>query len=849
MRICMRHSMVAILTISVLQTGVCAGELPELRKTLPTVKKSVFSPHQVEVDYMETPSPFGSVPETGVHPRILISPEDLPALRDRLKNAACGRRSIAAIRAWNRCIYDKNNGALAAAYDALVAGDDDAFSKAENDWWLNQLGLSLCFAAFDAMVKDDAAQGQGVAKALATYAKLAGGVISPHGYKSVNPDTSLGFGYDFAYNYMDEEQRTAIRQVIAGAIAGKKPHGADSPPEGCTYNWMPHAMALPLLALAIEGEEGYDANTYTESVKVMRNFLVYGIYPDGVPTEGMHYFNFGMNPGSPGLVAMARRGDNLLGSPHYNRLKNWYIHSMEPFGYAFSMHGDTPNDTGGLLGNYVLMKKVFPGDPVIDFVWRNRLHDDYSGLTYRGDFLFAALFGEDWKGGSAGERQPVADQWGVDNADNDTDNGADKPWDAAALEQPLTLFSPYRGLMITRDSWKRDSLVMHFECRRDAIGPGHNHANQNDFTLSALGRKWAIDRGFHIAETKHHSGILIDGKGQGFFPAPGIIINQLDTPPATLVTGDAKLAYDHRLTFPGRVGNPENKMFQWRTPDFSDAAAAVDNPVRHAFRTAMLVRGDYPYVLICDDIQKDSREHVYEWLMQVESDLVLKSVDDEGAVLATQNADETSPELWVKVLEQRQTADEAWSDAIDPVRLETYRVKRSANTGSNESLGLGKRLVLASRAVSPDFKVLLYPRRPDAEVPQIERKDNQITVRLLEQTDVYTFHKTPSGRQGFSMVRNGGKFVLTTGLMRFDSPHLSFVVDTDGGKSAAPSIARLNDTVYVSGTGWKNIRIGGPEVNTIIFDKSVGEMRVPEDRRYTIELVESTENGEPSKWN
>jgi hypothetical protein len=34
---------------------------------------------------------FGKAPAPGVHPRILISPEDLPALRDRIKNTISGR--------------------------------------------------------------------------------------------------------------------------------------------------------------------------------------------------------------------------------------------------------------------------------------------------------------------------------------------------------------------------------------------------------------------------------------------------------------------------------------------------------------------------------------------------------------------------------------------------------------------------------------------------------------------------------------------------------------------------------------------------------------------------------------
>ncbi len=62
-------------------------------------------------------------------------------------------------------------------------------------------------------------------------------------------------------------------------------------------------------------------------------------------------------------------------------------------------------------------------------------------------------------------------------------------------------------------------MVLNFDINSQARGGGsHYHSNSTSFTLSALRRKWVIDRGFHVAETKDNSLILIDGRGQGFFP-------------------------------------------------------------------------------------------------------------------------------------------------------------------------------------------------------------------------------------------------------------------------------------------------------------------------------------------
>lgn len=45
------------------------------------------------------------------------------------------------------------------------------------------------------------------------------------------------------------------------------------------------------------------------------------------------------------------------------------------------------------------------------------------------------------------------------------------------------------------------------------------------------------------------------------------------------------------------------------------------NPVQKAFRTAALVRGNHPYVLMVDDIRKDDSSHLYEWAMHLPPDL------------------------------------------------------------------------------------------------------------------------------------------------------------------------------------------------------------------------------------
>ena len=172
----------------------------------------------------------------------------------------------------------------------------------------------------------------------------------------------------------------------------------------------------------------------------------------------------------------------------------------------------------------------------------------------------------------------------------------------------------------------------------------------------------------------------------------------------------------------GRLRNPENRDFHWDTlmkSDFLEGRCvehcgalqpgsgqdhrddrASNNPVQRAFRSMLLVRGKFPYVLILDDFQKDAAEHLYQWLMQTPDDLAMAAGGDAGTALQAAN-DPAGPKLLVQTLEM--------AGAGAPARLETYEVKRSANTGDTQDFGPGKRLVLESRAVARVQGVALPP--------------------------------------------------------------------------------------------------------------------------------------------
>lgn len=754
-----------------------------------------------------------------VHPRILITPSELPALRTRLTDSAIGRRSMASIRAWiDYLLYDDpldQNERLLPLYSALVQGDPAVLANFPTSY-ASYVPLVLNLEGFYALIQDDSAKAAEVAQALVTTVNILNDTIPT----STNLKGAfgselfpLGYCYDFIYNYMTEAQRGTVRSYISSITTGKVlPVSTNPDPRLSRDNIAPVGTQWALLALAIEGETGYDPNVYSQAVKTMNAYFRYGLYDTGAPTEDMHYLNYGMSFGAQTLIAMDKRGDSLFNHPSFQNLVKWYVNSIEPYGYKFTTLGDTTNDLGGLLPNYVLLKWLHPDDPVIDFIWRNRVRDDYTGIKLRNDFLMAALYGLDWEGGEDTEATPVADQWGVDLSANPPIVTL-APYNPAALNLPKSFIDSNRGLYITRDKWATDAMTMHFETNTDQFGPTHTHSNVGDFTLTALGQKWAIDRGYQIFESQNHSIIQIDGKGQGFYGPYGKTDGLLDGGLATLFVGNAKNAYDYKYTFKGRRTNPENQGYTWEFEPrslWSESSVnstwrASYNPVQKAFRTAALIRGTQPYVMIFDDIRKDNSSHEYEWVMQVPNELEAKSASGSDLILGRVSETSGTPRMLVRSL------------ASGTPALQTFEVVNSPETGSYQgSKGTGKKVVIGKEAVEPGFKTLLYPHNQGAAMPTTTWSGSTLTVSWPGQTDVYTFSTRADGRTAFGMSRNNGQSFLMAGLTSYSpASGLSITADADGANVLVEA-----NTVTVYGSGWEKITVQAPGITQVnVFDE------------------------------
>jgi hypothetical protein len=262
-----------------------------------------------------------------VHPRILITPSELPALRTRLTDSAIGRRSMASIRAWiDYLLYDDpldENERLLPLYNALVQGDPAVLANFPTSY-AGYVPLVLNLEGFYALIEEDSAKAAEVAQALVTTVNILNDTIptSTNLKGAFGSELfTLGYCYDFIYNYMTEAQRSTVRSYISSITTGKLlPVSTNPDPRLSRDNIAPVGTQWALLALAIEGETGYDPNVYSQAVKTMHTYFRYGLYDTGAPTEDMHYLNYGMSFGAQTLIAMDKRGDSLFNHPSFQNL-------------------------------------------------------------------------------------------------------------------------------------------------------------------------------------------------------------------------------------------------------------------------------------------------------------------------------------------------------------------------------------------------------------------------------------------------------------------------------------------------------------------------------------------------
>ncbi len=531
------------------------------------------------------------LPPPGVHPRILFSPEDVPAIARRLRESISGQQALLETNyALSRTIWNpaSDEGKIFAK---LASGDLAGLEWPETEGKTLNLGNLHIFkgyqpsmktsahegymphlmasAAFYCLLNRDDARGRQVAAAIANYYKMREPLIDRlnHDFdeQKLTPNDewrpmhnmvandNLAFGYDCAACWMTDEQKTVMRRIISKATKGKRAYGMNGPTRWRDTNWVGWDLQFFLAAMAIEGEEGYDPAIYPIAKETARAYLDWGINEHGTIFETNGKNGAGLQNELLSLVALARHGDNLLGHPHLRKLTTMETQAVVPMG-GWNLNNGTWGNAGfgGELAS--ALKSFYPQDRCADWLLRQanpKLRDPETTEYLRQLKEKATKLPIPWE---RLDLFTVPDLFGKLDWDGEkTSAGSLKEaWERDTLNMPLTFNDPVHGLLQTRSGNDKDALYMMFEARPDLRGVGHQHHDSGHFYLAALGEMWSVAAGAKNSYSPDYNTILIDGCGHSDVSAAPRVeyIGATVNDQVAIASANLKNAYDYGWTDP-----------------------------------------------------------------------------------------------------------------------------------------------------------------------------------------------------------------------------------------------------------------------------------------------------------
>jgi len=731
---------------------------------------------------------FSKVPEPGVHPRVILSPEDLPAWRKQVIETYRGKEFFSK-RFESKKVID-----VLAAIDAATPERDLVKAYPSTSPGDNH---DLLYATMDVVYHQDEAKAEKVCRAVASFARVVlarskhepawGKVEQNIGDIKGNTGIRTGLGelwcrggadfalaYDFLFNYMTTEQQDVCRKALSVATRDLICWGMNFPRGRGVSNWYGYHGELGPMLLAIEGEQGYRPEQWETFKEMIRNWAEVHIYEEGGSNEDGYTINTSLREGQFTLIAMARRGENHYTRPNIRNYFKWLVLSLVPGEET----GDTVGYSSSRASPYesapVLARWAMPGDKLVNYYFMR-----YKGKDYQ--------LQDRWQYAS----------WSTLLCMNYEDS-AGLPLDMGKLGLPATHVFPYQGLFITRSDWSDEAAYLNVLARQDAWYDRHENVDRGRFVFAAHGRRWAIDRPWGTAQrSEDHNLVHIDGKAQVEAKLPGArgkapnarLIKHGDfdasgkqlTPTGSENPGaysyavlDLGNAYNwmwvHSWDKPGEGWEPECRSFKeigwpWKRAGQPERLHGCDNrvvpkynflgcnfwrkpynPVEKAYRIACLVRGHHPYAIIADDIKKDGAPHDYGWYMQLPLDLEEKGQSGNDIVLGEigEKQQDGKP-----VKGSRRMLVRFVSPQNISVKVAQYELGTNKYTGKPI---MANRLIGSIKSVEPRFKVMLFPYLEGEVLPRTRLSGATLTVAWDDQTDTLTF-ESPAGEPSDISVR------------------------------------------------------------------------------------------------
>lgn len=727
---------------------------------------------------------FGAVPPVGVHPRVLLSPEDIEPWRDQVVQTRKGREFFS--KRYQSKLIDQLAAIEEASSNEQIAGEFTAPGPVHD----------LLYATLDAVFHQDQERALYVGRAVTNFARVVlarskglGAGATSNGWVATtsNQDrtwgnitdnignvkgltgipaglttlwyrggTSFALSYDFLYNDLTPQQRDICRKALSVATKDLITHGMGFPKGRANSNHYPYHGEYGAMLLAIEGEEGFHSDRYKMFTQMLHDWFDGSLYATGGSNEDGYVANTALREATFSMIAMARRGDNLFHHPGYQAYWKWLVLSLPPG----ETGGRTVEYTCNAVAPYESMPTLSlwasPANPLVNYYFRQYKGADYSKNNNWQYGDMSTLFAVDY------QQTP------------------ELPLDISKLGLPLTAHFPRQGLTIARSDWSDRALYLNFLCRPDAWIDKHECVDRGRFVLSAMGRDWIVARNFrHFDRADGQTLMHIDGKsqlpsraGRAIVP-PGRMVAHVDTDALAGGAMDLKYAYDwqwsNEFNKPGEGWEPETTGLKelgwvWPTQLEPPALFGADDPadrkygynglnfwrkpavgVRYAYRTCLLVRGKHPYAVVLDDFRKDDQPHRYESFLQL----------GEGVNLA-----ENAGGVWEMTSVSSNDRLLLWPAGSSDASVTTDKLV-VVDTKSKKEL-LAPRVVVGRTAVTSDLKLILTPVPAGQTPPKLvyDSAVQKASLNWVDQADELLFAQDQNGRTTCKLVRDGREIAV-----------------------------------------------------------------------------------------
>ena len=766
------------------------------------------------------------VPPPGVYPRVLFSPEDLPAMAARVKQSILGQQSLIQMEELFKKSWWDPSTSDGQVFRKLSTGDlsglewdikpGTPLNSVPQQFKGQKPGIHnshvayvpecLTSMALYCLLTGDEEHGKAAAAAIANYFLLreplvdawnrlsdsefgsspyngGGAVTCWRGMHGVVPNMNLGLALDFAGKWMTDAQKEILHRVIVKATYGRRPYGQDSTVRFRDVNWvtwdLPHYLAL----VAIEGLPGVDPEGLQSDRETVRAFCDWGV--DG---NGVVYESNGKTPGSLqfqtlSMIALARRGENLFGHPHWRKFPEGQVQMTSPTGRVTVNSGTqySPFSRQELSMEFLNEQRAFfPGNKCSDYLLSQSLvkvaPDDEYYRTWlpRTNGFDAGAYRKSVASMKRLRLPSITYPGFVSSVLYDNDYSVTTREDLAL---PLDFTDPVHGVYSGYSDRTTNAAWINMMVRPDHYyGAGHHHADAGMFHFSGAGVDWFTQtahhqsfdgRYFNLVQVDGHSEAEPGPQGGTSYNGAAKWLGSTNGESGSLASADLTYAYSWRwLTQPQGVwseaeqargwtfepterireifaGTARNKMRPWwatyTTSNYIATCRAPFNPMEWVFRTTGLIRGKHPYGFVIDDLRKDGAEHTYEWCGMVSGGVWEADLPDapKGSLVLGYDRSKDAANIGMTTMapyDARGRRSRILPSKGDPLLLvlpitpdssgeaSLPLIRVETAQGPLDRKGVPQsydRLVIGSRAKEGHFKVLLIPFRMGEELPKI----------------------------------------------------------------------------------------------------------------------------------